>query len=200
MRSSNVRWATWVVAAGLTVGCSPTSPASDTSTTRTERDIEQGSPPSTVIPCSGSDAAQADVAEVRRAVESGPLFQAVSDSSAATSCAATRDGKTVTLDYQFRDGSSLRATRDPVIEYTELTARLTSPPAQEPVEIMQRVERAAFSPDGCGIDWKTSQEQRPTDDPRATDRVYRGDTCNCQAVVRTDATARVAGLTFRSAC
>lgn len=177
------------------MGCSPAPPET---TTRNGAETEQQPPTSTDISCNGSDSK--DVAELRRATESGPLFRAVSGSAAATSCTVTTDAESVTLEYRFRDGGSFRATRDPSIEYTELIARFASPPAESPIDIMRRVERAAFSPDGCGIDWKASAEQRPGDDPGATERVYRGDTCNCQAIVRADTATRVVGLTFRSAC
>ena len=189
-----LRVAPWVIAACLAIGCSPAPPET---TTGSGVATGQQPAPSGGVSCSGDSGA---VADVRRAVEAGPLFQVVSGGAGATACAATTDAESVTLEYRFRNGGSLRATRDPSIEYTELIARFASPPAQSPVDIMQRVERAAFSPDGCGIDWKGVEEQKPSDDPGATERVYRGDTCNCQSIVRADTTGRVVGLTFRSAC
>ena len=36
--------------------------------------------------------------------------------------------------------------------------------------------------------------------PGATETIYRGDTCNCQARVRKDKAGRTVGLVFRSAC
>jgi hypothetical protein len=139
------------------------------------------------------------LAQVRHTVESGPLFQAVAANTALTSCRATGEAEKVVIEYHFADGASVRATRDPRIEYFDEEVQLASPPAANAVDLLTRTERAVFATDGCGIDWK-DPETLPAGESKGTETIYRGDTCNCQARVRSDASGRPLVLTFRSAC
>jgi hypothetical protein len=144
---------------------------------------------------------QGDVIAVfRRTVESGPLFSVLADHASVSSCRIAVDSGLVSVEYKFRDGGWLRAKRESGIEYSEQELRFGTPPAENPIAVLTAAERAAFSTTGCGIDWKTV-ETRPADDDRnIVEKIYRGDTCNCQARIRSDTAGRVIGLLFRSAC
>lgn len=194
MRSSSDPWrraaALLVLTVTVTAGCS--SPPASSSTPAT--------PAASSAPeCQAPAEQAAAVAELRRAVESGPLYAAASTSGLASCVAATRDDA-ITIDYRFRDGASLHLTRSQTTEYTDQQIRLASPLTDDAVAVLTRAERAAFDAKGCGIDWAAMETSRPSDDPSATERIYRGDVCNCQARARSDANGRVIGLELRSAC
>ena len=139
--------------------------------------------------------------EWRLSVERGPLYAAAIASSPVENCElrAEPDGQ-ITLAYRLRDGGSLQAVRNPAIEYTEQTARLRLPAADDPLALLARAERAAFGDAGCGIDWKQADTQPADDERGGTETVYRGEACNCQARVRRDGAGQVRGLLLRSAC
>jgi hypothetical protein len=139
------------------------------------------------------------VAEIRRAIEDGPLY-AVASRSGSASCHATAEDGTITLEYTFRDGASLRVTRSQGTEYTDQEVRLAAPLDEPAVDVLRRAEQAAFDAKGCGIDWSTVETTQPGDEPGATESIYRGTVCNCQARSRADATGRVLRLRLRSAC
>jgi hypothetical protein len=158
-------------------------------------------PPPECIAAAGAPVADAEgLAALRRAVETAPLYSSLAAKAAVASCRVSAASSKITIEYTFRDGGSLRATRDSSIEYSDQEARFASPPADDPVDVLTRVERAAFSADGCGIRWREPESQPAGDDSKSTETIYRGDVCNCQARVRTDAASRVVALTFRSAC
>jgi hypothetical protein len=142
-----------------------------------------------------------EAAEWRAAVEQGPLYAAASAASPRTACELARDPDgQMTLSYRFRDGNALRATRNPAIEYDEQSARFERPPAEDPLALLARAERAAFGESGCGIDWKPDEVGAVDGQPGVTETVYRGDVCNCQARVRRGAQGQVLALLLRSAC
>lgn len=158
----------------------------------------------TTVECVGGDAAVAPqdadtVASVRQTVERGPLYASLTARSAVASCRIDRQSSEVALQYTFGDGGRLDVKHDPRIEYNNQEVRFASPPAEDPVELLKRVEQAAFA-NGCGIDWGQASTQPASNDPNTTENVYRGDVCNCQGRVRQDAGGRVVGLIFRSAC
>jgi hypothetical protein len=140
------------------------------------------------------------LAAFQRAVERGPLFVVSANRAGVASCRIGVESGTASLEYQFRDGGWLRTKRDPRIEYTDQEARFAVPPAESPITILTRAERVTFGDQGCGIDWKRGETHPAEDDRGAVEAVYRGDTCNCQARVRRDASGRVVGLALRSAC
>ncbi len=139
------------------------------------------------------------VAEIRRSVESGPLY-AVASGAGLASCHATADEGAIKLEYTFRDGASMRITRSQETEYTDQEVRLASPLTESPVAVLTRAEQAAFDAKGCGIDWGKVETAQPGDEPGATESIYRGSVCNCQARARADASGRVLRLQLRSAC
>ena len=139
------------------------------------------------------------LAAVRRFVETGP-FYAIGSRAGVASCRITADADAITLEYTFRDGASLRVTRNPKIEYTDQELRLAFPIGENPVVVLTRAEQAAFDAKGCGIDWRQAETGPASDDPRSTESIYRGDVCNCQARARSDASGRVVRLRLRSAC
>ena len=154
--------------------------------------------------CSGADAVASaqdakTLTDLRRSIEMGP-FYAVGSRAGVASCRITRDADSLRLEYTFRDGASLRVTRNPKIEYTDQELRLTFALAENPVAVLTRAEQAAFDSKGCGIDWRQPEVGPASDDPRSTENVYRGEVCNCQARARSDASGRVVQLQMRSAC
>lgn len=144
---------------------------------------------------------QAQASAWQLSVERGPLYAAATTTSPVVACDFRWevDGQ-ITLTYRLRDGGSLRALRNPAIEYTEQTARFSLPVADNPLALLARAERAAFGDSGCGINWQQADIQPADDERGVTETVYRGEACNCQARVRRDAAGRVRGLLLRSAC
>ena len=141
----------------------------------------------------------ADVLELERSVEQGPLFGAASVAG-LVGCVARKDaGGAITLTYQFRNAGSLRVQRDAGIEFTEQVARFELAQTARAEDILARAEHAAFGTNGCGINWKTPDKTAAEDDAKATETVFRGDTCNCQARIR-QFDGRIVRLTLRSAC
>lgn len=181
-----------LVAALVLTACSAPAVSSQTASTTAAAQC---------VAAAGGPAQNVETMEsLRRAVETGPLYVALIKQSSVASCRIGTDSAAVTLEYMFGDGSWLQARRDPEIEYNNQEARLAVPPADDPVTILTSTEQFAFAPKGCGIDWRTTETQPAGDDPGATETIYRGDVCNCQARVRRDTTGRVTRLLFRSAC
>lgn len=136
---------------------------------------------------------------VRRSVESGPLY-AIGSRAGAPTCRVRQDDTAIRLEYAFRDGTTLRVTRNPQIEYTDQELRPASALGEDAVAVLTRAEQAAFGDKGCGINWRQPETAPATRDGSGTERIYRGDTCNCQARTRTDASGRVLMLSLRSTC
>ena len=153
------------------------------------------------VPASGAVAPEGveGVDEARRAAESGPLYAALTERAAVASCQVRVDAGQVTLEYTFADGGALTFERNPIIEYGNQEARVAGLSAVSAVELLRQVERSLSAPDGCGIDW---QDATPVESalPGVTETAYYGETCNCQARLRTDASGGVTGIVFRSAC
>jgi hypothetical protein len=139
------------------------------------------------------------VVEIRKSVESGPLY-AVASRAGLAGCHTTAQDGAITLEYTFRDGASMHITRSQETEYTDQEVRLASPLTESPVAVLTRAEQAAFGATGCGIDWGKVEITQPGDEPGATESIYRGTVCNCQARARADASGRVLRLQLRSAC
>jgi hypothetical protein len=139
------------------------------------------------------------VSTLRQAVERGPLYEIAARSGVA-SCRIGQDSDAIRLEYLFRDGTTLRATRNLQIEYSDQELRLATPLGENPVPVLTRAERAAFGEKGCGINWRQPESKPAADNATVTETVYRGDTCNCQARTRTDAAGRVLTMSLRSAC
>ena len=144
--------------------------------------------------------AAATLAALRRGVESGPLFAALATSSGVASCRVGHDAGAIDLAYRFGDGGWLHVKRDARIEYTAQEARFATPLAEPPAAVLARAEKAAFGAQGCGIDWAQPETRAGEAGFSATETVFRGDVCNCQASVRRDAAGRVVGLALRSTC
>lgn len=137
---------------------------------------------------------------LRRSVENGPLFTIPAAAAGVASCHVRHDSSVIELEYRFKDGGWLHVKRDARIEYSEQEARFALSPKEDPMAILAAVERGAFGPNGCGIDWRQSETQPAADDISASESVFRGDVCNCQARIRRGSTGNVIGLTLRSAC
>jgi hypothetical protein len=133
-------------------------------------------------------------------VEAGPFYALSSAKPGVATCRASEEADTIALEYTFRDGGWLRVKRQPSIEYTEQEVRFASPLDENPVAVLTLAEQAAFGAKGCGIDWRQPEKRPAGDSASVTEMIYRGDVCNCQGRVRSDAAGRVTGLVFRSAC
>jgi hypothetical protein len=187
---------TWVVVVGglWLASCSTQPRAKQTTTQRAVPDCVVTAAEGTLSP-----QIQDAVAAFQHAVETGPLFTVPASRADVASCRIGYQSGMTSLEYQFRDGGWLRAKRDPRIEYSDQEVRFPVPP-ENPLAILTRAERATFGENGCGIDWNVNETHAAEDGHGAVEAIYRGDTCNCQARVRSDATGRVVGLTLRSAC
>jgi hypothetical protein len=179
----------WVLATAtlLLVGCSTNQPSA----------IRTAVPVTT--PCTASREPTDAATEMRRTVESGPMYEIVAATTDVLTCTIAEDAGVVTLEYRFRNGSWLRRRRNSSIEYTEEEARFASPILENPIEVLKREEQHAFT-HGCGIEWQQPEIEPLVDVSDAREAIYRGNICNCQARIRTDAGGRVTGLTLRSAC
>lgn len=163
------------------------------------------SPASAGSECAGTGAAAsapqiADAAALRVATERGPLFATLQAPSSVQACRVRVEPGTVEIDWRMHDGGWLRVARDSRVELYEQVARLAVPLSEEPTAWLRRATVAAFGDGACGIDWRTSDTDPATDDRTATEQVFRGDACNCQARVRRDASQRVVGALLRRTC
>src|SRR2546427_1340144 len=140
------------------------------------------------------------IASLRHTVEMGPLYTIPATRSGVAACRIGYEEGVITLEYRFRDDGWLHVKRDSRIEYNDQEARFALPPTEDAVAVLTRAERAAFGDKGCGIDFKEKENQPADDDPTATETIFRGDACNCQARFRTNTAGRVTGLLLRSAC
>lgn len=157
--------------------------------------------PECIVADAGTSPGDASLAAtLRRTVETGPLYTLMAKTTTLASCRIGTESGRLALDYTFRNGGSLRVRHDPRIEYNDLEARFASPPMEDAVALLTRIEQASFGAAGCGIDWRRAETPPAGGDTKVTESIYRGDTCNCQARVRRDAAGHVVGLVFRSAC
>lgn len=139
---------------------------------------------------------------LRRSIERGPLYAAATAGSTSrlAACRVEQSSEAMTLHCNFTDGSRVRATHDPRIEYSEQVARLVASIGVPAIVALQRAERAAFGAEGCGIDWRRNEARIAPAEAGATDTVFSGEVCNCQGRIRSDASGRVVELAFKSAC
>jgi hypothetical protein len=139
--------------------------------------------------------------EWRAAVESGPLFVAASAAAPISSCDLASDAQgRITLSYRLRGGGTVEAVRDASVEFSEVAVRFDPRPDVDVLELLKRAETAAFGDKGCGIDWQQGSLRPVGAGAKDIETVFRGDTCNCQALIRRDPERRVRGLTLRSTC
>jgi hypothetical protein len=157
---------------------------------------------SAAVACAGEDDGAGEgrtAAELRKAVESGPLFAELNASSPLASCRLTTEAGRSILEHTFANGASLRSTSDPRIEYAEQEARFPAArPVADAIALLKRVEATAFS-GGCGIDWNRPDTANQAD-ANARETVYRGATCNCRARVSLRVDGQASGVSLRSAC
>lgn len=154
----------------------------------------------TVIGGAATPQDAATLLALRHSVEKGPLYTIPAVAAGVASCHVRQESAVIVLEYRFKDGGWLHVKRDARIEYSEQEARFALSPAENPVTILAGAERVAFGHNGCGIDWRQAETQTAGDDPSATEAVFHGDMCNCQARVRRDAAGRIVGLMLRSTC
>ncbi|NML16539.1 hypothetical protein [Azohydromonas caseinilytica] len=148
----------------------------------------------------GCEAASGEAAAWRAAVTQGPLYAVALRGAPVAACSLRQEAQAIELEFRFADGSRLQARRDGAIELSEQSLRWAGARGGfDARALLRRAEQAAFS-GGCGIDWAQPETAPAAGEPGAVDSVYRGETCNCQARVRHDASGRVLMLALRSAC
>lgn len=135
----------------------------------------------------------------RQALQS-PLFGAVAGAGVARCTLQLSAEDQMTLTLRMRDGSVMQVQADPRIEQHLQVVQFAQPGPASPLPLLAAAERAAYGETGCGIDWQTPESRRPTQADLASEQVYHGDACNCQAVVGRDAHQVVRQLTLGSAC
>lgn len=135
--------------------------------------------------------------ELRRSVEAGPLYAAAA-ATGLEACEMQAEAGAITLNYRFKGGSTLSAKQTPALEQSEHSARINATLNDSALSVLMRTERDWFGSEGCGIDWAQS-ETRTLLDGKA-ESVFRGPTCNCQAVMRHEGGKPGVDLAFRSAC
>ena len=138
--------------------------------------------------------------EQQHVVESSPLYAIQASAASVSGCRISYKDKIIYLEYKFQNGGWFRLTVDPRIEYANREVRLVSPLVEDPVAILKRAEYKVFGAKGCGIDWLKQETQSALDDESATETVFYGEVCNCQARIRRDAGKRVVGLILRNPC
>ena len=139
-------------------------------------------------------------ANLQRTVAAGPFYAAIAGKANLASCRIGNDSGAATVEYKFSDGGWMRVTHDARIEYSSHEVRFGSAYTDRPIEVLTRAEQVAFGAGGCGVDWGQSERSPAADDATATETIYRGSVCNCQARVRSDGAGRTLGLVFRSTC
>lgn len=172
------------------------------SCSRPSEPVRETPPPGIVecVPAPSSTAPDSKtLTELRTSAESSPLFHAARAGGAVVSCEATSQSSLLTLSFRFSGENSFTIGRDPQIEYTSQEVAFAQPLTDDASTILKRGEREAFGADGCGIDWSAARTE-PSADGVSSDRVFRGDVCQCQARIRTDKGGRVIGLLLRSTC
>lgn len=138
--------------------------------------------------------------ELQRNVEAGPFYTIPAAHGLASCHIRYQAEAVVVLEYRFNEGGLLWVKRDPHIEYTEQSASFTLASHQQPESVFADAERAAFGAEGCGIVWE-EPETRPAEGfSNLIETVFRGDVCNCQAIIRRQIDGRVVGLVLKSAC
>jgi hypothetical protein len=183
----------------LSICCGVFLAACSTPTSSRQDSATPGPPPCTITdqntPAKDKDA----ITQLRRTVETGPLY-GIPAASGVGSCSAASEAGVITIEYKFRNGAWLRVKRDPRIEYNDQEARFEMPQGENPIAVMKSMELGAFGKDGCGIDWTASEKQPAEDDAQASETIFRGDTCNCQVRIRSNAAGQTVGLRLRSTC
>lgn len=144
----------------------------------------------------GDSALQQGYVEFQRRIEAGPFFARF---GRPVSCQARAEGDSISLMYEFPNGTTLEARRDPAIEHTEVHLARTRLSKQAALTFLRRTERWFFGGQRCGIAWTKPPSIEAGATPDRKDRVYRGDACNCQGRLEYTG-AVITGLVFRSAC
>ena len=140
------------------------------------------------------------VQEVLRSVEASPLFATAIAPGGVASCTVAIEAGQAAISYESRNGNRLVVRRSEQIESTAQEAWLRTSPAEPPVAILTRAERAAFGAQGCGIAWDRPEAGRAPVTAQGAVSIYRGDVCNCQASVERDPSGRVVAMALKSAC
>jgi len=159
-------------------------------------------PPASCAVVEGKPSAQdlLTAQELQRNIKTSPLYTIPAANGLASCRIRYQDDAVVVLEYQFKEGGWLHVKRDQRIEYTEQNASFTLPSNQKPEAVLAGAERSAFGDTGCGIAWREPETRPAENSNNLTETVFRGDVCNCQAVIRRQADGRVVGLMLKSAC
>lgn len=135
--------------------------------------------------------------------ESSPLYrELVSKTGKPQACKVTWTDQHMALSYLFNEQARLQVTTDPTIEYTEESAKLSTPITEEEALALLKAAAkhsfAAFGENDCGIEWNKPSDGKPTASG-SHEVSYWGGTCNCQAR-KVYQEHRITGLIVSSAC
>jgi hypothetical protein len=133
-------------------------------------------------------------------VESSILYKMVTSQKNITSCQiAFTPGGNFFIQYKFPDKTRFSVERNPTTEHTEEIAHIEI--STPPETLLKQIEKANFSiRDGCKIDWADPEIRKSKIIDGATDTIFRGEVCNCQARIQRSAMGRVTELGFKSTC
>jgi hypothetical protein len=196
MRSSEpVRRALGVLALCALAACASAPPESAKAT-----DVAVSSSNCPGVGEAASAQQSAEAQALRSATERGPAFATLRAASPVQSCSVRYEPGAIEIEWRMRDGGWLKVVRDARIELYSQEVRLVTPPTEDASAWLKRAASAAFGEGGCGIDWSRAESDTPSGEPGATEQVFRGDSCNCQARLRRDSAQRAVGATLRRAC
>jgi hypothetical protein len=137
---------------------------------------------------------------LQQEILANPLYKLLATQARRTDCRVTFHGPSkFDIDYRFGERNSLLLKRDERIEYSQWTARFSGALKEPAQAILERAQRWSFGANGCSIDWSETETQAADDDASATETIYRGAVCNCQARIRRNAHGRIDGLMLSSA-
>ena len=125
---------------------------------------------------------QKEFQELRKQVEAGPFYkELVRRFGRPQRCQLDADGEKIALSYAFRNNAHLDARTDPSIEYSEQRTQFSGLNGERALALLKKGEEDSFGRDGCGIDWKRSEDESTDERDGSRAAVFRGNSCNCQA-------------------
>jgi len=134
-------------------------------------------------------------------IKAGPFYkELLRRRGKPSTCQLAINGDNLTVTFGFRGGAQLLAKANPAIEYSEQRMDLRGLTRSQALALVKAGEKQAWGAKGCGIRWRSPDEDSPGDQPGSHEVVYRGDNCNCQARLVYEKRNVLAALVLRSAC
>jgi hypothetical protein len=145
-------------------------------------------------------ASQKQVHDLQQHIEAGPFYKKMLQQlGKPQSCSVRQEGDAIALSYSFLKDGRLDAQVDAAIESSMLQATLPGLSREKALALLKKGESDSYAKDGCGIDWKKSEDQSMDSPAGAHATVFRGEACNCQARIIYQGDSVVA-LVLSSAC